>query len=413
MNDGNIGVEANQIARRVARQQQPQNLRKKVTLILERSYDKFPTQNRNKIDELVEIFLDHLCDDVHKLLCDQNPDPEQYRGLDNNRDTEDEVETAIRFFPDVLSRKEDDSEDDDESSYPIQNLSWFLPDAFHCNPKAAYFIPLLAGLAIEFGLFEKQHRAGLLIEDMNGNNVLQYLTYSSNHFADTEHQQIVDRCFLEVLKRLRKMGLLKKEDIQQYDLLHFPESGYYLRFNYLVDLDPTALLRGDNSNGNLPLHPYAPREESSIPDSTIEDFQLVYKAGIRYFPEKEGICILFQKDNDGDTPFSDACKLLGRDKTMKVVETTLAEKSDNKYVTSNVLLLAAIDDNIHLDGLYFFIRREPDLLLKLLSMESTDNKNKNDDDNPTFNSNSNSIGIINDYASIATVDFRDKKRKRK
>jgi hypothetical protein len=170
------------------------------------------------------------------------------------------------------------------------------------------------------------------------------------------------------------------------------------------------LLRGDNSNGNLPLHPYAPREESSIPGSTIEDFQLAFKAGIRYFPQKEGICILFQKDNDGDTPFSDACKLLGRDKTMKVVETTLAENSENKYATSNVLLSAAIDDNIHLDGLYFFIRREPDLLLKLLSIESTDNNNNNDDDNPTFNSNSNSIGII---ASIAMVDSRNKIRKRK
>ena len=47
MNDENIEVEANQIARRVERQQQPQNLWKKVILILERSYDKVPTQNRN------------------------------------------------------------------------------------------------------------------------------------------------------------------------------------------------------------------------------------------------------------------------------------------------------------------------------------------------------------------------------
>jgi hypothetical protein len=122
---------------------------------------------------------------------------------------------------------------------------------------------------------------------------------------------------------------------------------------------------------------------------------LVFKAGIRYFPRKEGICILFRKDNDGDTPFSDACKLLGRDKTMKVIETTLAENSDNKYVTSNVLLSAAIDDKIHLDGLYFFLRREPDLLLKLLSMESTDNSSNNND------------------VSIATVDSRNRKRKRK
>ena len=80
---------------------------------------------------------------------------------------------------------------------------------------------------------------------------------------------------------------------------------------------------------------------------------------------------------------------------MKVIETTLAENSDNKYVTSNVLLSAAIDDKIHLDGLYFFLRREPDLLLKLLSVESTDNSSNNND------------------VSIATVDSRNRKRKRK
>jgi hypothetical protein len=45
-----------------------------------------------------------LGNDVHELLC--NNDAENYRGLDSDRDTEAEVETAIRFFPpEVLSIK--------------------------------------------------------------------------------------------------------------------------------------------------------------------------------------------------------------------------------------------------------------------------------------------------------------------
>jgi hypothetical protein len=61
-----------------------------------------------------------LGNDVHELLC--NNDAENYRGLDSDRDTEAEVETATVyvFFPEVLSRRKnrqvwdhDDYEEDE------------------------------------------------------------------------------------------------------------------------------------------------------------------------------------------------------------------------------------------------------------------------------------------------------------
>jgi hypothetical protein len=89
-----------------------------------------------------------------------------------------------------------------------------------CNRKAVPFIPLLVRIAIELGLYEEQNRGGLLIEDEDGVNVLQNLMLSDKIVRNNqEHHACVDEKYLQVLIQLRKMGLLKKEDIQRYDLL--------------------------------------------------------------------------------------------------------------------------------------------------------------------------------------------------
>jgi hypothetical protein len=52
------------------------------------------------------------------MLCEDNL--ENYDGLDSDRNTEEEIETAVRFFPGVLSMKDgrwediEDNDDDDE-----------------------------------------------------------------------------------------------------------------------------------------------------------------------------------------------------------------------------------------------------------------------------------------------------------
>ncbi|MGK3738144.1 MAG: hypothetical protein ACI8RD_003735 [Bacillariaceae sp.] len=67
--------------------------------------DEFPFNKRNKTDELVENFLDELGDDIYELLTDNYIEADdEYRGLDSERDTGAEVEAAVKFFPEVLSR---------------------------------------------------------------------------------------------------------------------------------------------------------------------------------------------------------------------------------------------------------------------------------------------------------------------
>jgi hypothetical protein len=95
-----------------------------------------PLRTRNKINELANEFLAKLRIDVHDMLCDNFIDTDNYNGLDSDRDTKEEVENIIRFFPEVLSRSrgkpflEYDDEviegdyDDEDCLYPIMLLAY-------------------------------------------------------------------------------------------------------------------------------------------------------------------------------------------------------------------------------------------------------------------------------------------------
>jgi hypothetical protein len=163
-------------------------------------------------------------DDFHDMLCDT--DLEYDTGLESDRDTEAEIETAMRFFPNVLSRgKEftdndddddddgDDSDDSDEDKdffYPIQFLALLCraSDTWMCNLKAAPFIPLIARLTLESGVFffGEEERGGLLIQSEDGKNALNYLMFSDRaERHNREHHQPIDDVYLQVLIKLRKL----------------------------------------------------------------------------------------------------------------------------------------------------------------------------------------------------------------
>jgi hypothetical protein len=226
-------------------------------------------------------------------------------GLDSDRDTEAEVETVIRFFPEVLSRRKEYFVHGIVFGfyYPIQLLAIALTytGIWTCKVKTVSFIPIVARLAIEFGLFKEDERGGLLCkcDDVMGYRVPHYLLVSACDSCNQEHHD--DTC-LEVLVKLRQLDLLKREDIQSFSLLsylcrrpYFPEK----RFRFLVEWDLNALLH-PNQYGQIPLY-------DSIDYGNIQNFQMTFEAGIKYFPKKKGIHILFRKTNRGMTPLQKAC----------------------------------------------------------------------------------------------------------
>ena len=184
---------------------------------------------------------------------------------------------------------------------------------------------------------------------------------------------------------MRQQGHLKKEDIQDHQLLlstisrnEYGDGFMEKRIRFLVEWDPTALLHLRLYDENPPLHLYdgdLPLHRAAI-FCSIQGFRLVFEYGIHYYPIKKGIIILFHTNRNGDTPIQFACKKFGRDKVMNVINDTLTRcrySSDNDAPKLNIveaLVMAAIDKSIHLDCVYFLLRRQPDLLVKLLPLSS-------------------------------------------
>ena len=314
------------------------------------------------------------------MLCDNDFD--DYHGLDSDRDTEEEVETTLRCFPELLSRRNREG----VTKWPIHFLCYVYDETnenFRCNLKAVSFIPLVARLSIEFGCFDEVFRGGLLLSiGRQGCMPLRDLMFTDTLDRQRSHHETVDNKYLIVMKQLRQMGLLKEEDIQDYGLLRkhpqseidetvFPEK----RFRFLAEWDPFALTQtyisdgrsiSDTSNDIPLLH--------AALGSTMKGFQLVFETGIRYFPKKEGISLLFQKsivDETPETPFASACSNYGLKNVIKVVEKCLSDCSDKPNSFSEAFLSAAVNEDTHLDCVYFLLRRDPDMLQKLLPASPT------------------------------------------
>ena len=186
----------------------------KIDLVLERK-EKFPFRNRKKIDGLIKEFLEKLEDDIHDMFFDTTYDAETdtYDGLDSDRDTEEEVETAIRFFPEVLSRRKAVYDIDGNFHYPIQELAlahnvhnvhnedgnWQYNNSYN-NVKTVLFIPIVARLAIEFDLFEEDERGGLLCLDRDGDNVLQHLMRTVETIVENleEKYRVIDLSLIHI-----------------------------------------------------------------------------------------------------------------------------------------------------------------------------------------------------------------------
>ena len=304
-------------------------------------------------------FLQDLEDEIHLLLCNnRNGDDGEYLGFDFDRDSIEEVESAIQSVPNVLSRKEDSS-----GLYPIQmQVSLFPTEGYRVSASAVPFVSLLARLGITFGQFEVEERGGLLIEDGFGHNVLQRLVMSSKGMdGDRSHHDLADRRCVVVLKELKDTGSFTREDVRNFALLSVlcSQSVFAIRrFKFLIELNPDELGRADR-NGCLPLHYTAVH-------SSILGFRLVLDAGLRCFPERKGINLLFRKNRNDATPFMLACARHGRERVMEIIDIILVKRSD-KYNTAEALVLAVIDERIDLDCVYFLLRREPDMLQKLLS----------------------------------------------
>ena len=167
------------------------------------------------------------------------------------------------------------------------------------------------------------------------------------------------------------MNLIMKEDIRRYDLVNILCKQLIFapkRFRFLTEWDPFSLLQLDNDG-------YTPLRRAAGGSKSIEVFRIVLDAGLRYFPNKQGIGLAFRKRKNfihGNTPFQRACEKHNRTKVMKALEDKLARyASTTPLNVADALIVSARDDNIHQDCVYFLMRRYPDLVVN--SLHNTSN----------------------------------------
>jgi len=250
--------------------------RKKKQIILERQED-FPKRiqlairnaerkhSRRKpkffLNSIERDFADWLFEAA--IITSPEKSGETIYGLDDERDTEAEVELALRFFPKVLCMRR----------YGLFPIFWLTK-----STRSVRFITLFARLGTELKLFRESERGGLVFGTNGSLDVFSQLAAtvtpsseqecaaavvyaaastkrgihsgSKHHDGDGDaieqhRQEIIDAKFLQVLKSLRQANLMKRDDIREYKLIDilcnqsvFPEK----RFRYLVDWDPSSLL---------------------------------------------------------------------------------------------------------------------------------------------------------------------------
>ena len=183
------------------------------------------------------------------------------------------------------------------------------------------------------------------------------------------------------------MKLLRKEDVKQYALLNTLLQGSPMidqrqRFDFLVQLDPYALITQSDPYGihssreiipsiwdqdEIEPHGFRlPLRECAYPGGTpahfislffpfIVNFEIVFEAMIRYFPNMKGICGLFQttfsqNNEDRSSPFKAAC--------------------DQIQARMDALVRAMVDNQISVDTLFLLLRGSPDMLPNILSQNN-------------------------------------------
>ena len=341
------------------------------------------------------------------------------RGLNYDYDTVKEVETMIRFFPDSLKGKIRNG----AGQYSITCQATNHRGEFNLKSIPFLPIMAELGIELGMGEYairkEKELRGGLIGTTVSTNMIRLLVTTNDNCLTnklktkdENENEKThlycnrIDIICLDIIKQLQKKNLFHKEDIRKYKLLDIlcSQDAYFFperRFRYLVDWDPDSLV---SSFGRpyCPLH-YSCKSSSS---NSIRGFQIVFETGIQLFPRQFGF--LFHKDGIGRTSYQLACDKYGKKKIDLFIDDIIistmnnnsnsnnnnnnnsnsnnSNNNDRNATTANnhvvgsgagggtgtegsidntitmmmkALIFAATEDNISLEGVYFFVRREP------------------------------------------------------
>jgi hypothetical protein len=313
------------------------NMKEKLLNLLSREKE-LPAEMKTKINERVTEFWEGITNDAGLFL---------HENLDDKKHTQEEVKTLVQCIPGSLSVECSWQVYDDENIalvLPIQAAVWDFADGKD-NAESISFIPLLAEEGFKQNVGGEGMRGGLLCENECIYNVLKLVIEA--HCCGRAHHDFDSVC-LNVMKKLREMDLLKKEDIKEHDLLsHSLRSFSDQRFEYLVDWDPEAFK--EICICELPWFFDINRH-----------FEVAFNAGIEYFPQHIGnLAVRYVRGKEDKDE---------KDEAWELIENCLEEADPNKILKRNQesnlypFVTAAEGSRCCLDMVYYLLRKDPSVL---------------------------------------------------
>ena len=305
---------------------------------------------------------------------EEEPDSESsplhwWHGPNSDIDTDEEVELAIRFFPEILTRKLHTS--------PLSSLNDCYPIymLLMCS-KALCFIPLLAELGRELGKFEEEERYGLTCFMKN---IIVHLV-AQDISRDDPDQEHLDETIASILTRLKEKGFIHSSDIYNHELVfmllnrsrRYKKLRTKRRLRFLINLDPSILVECGRGFGLLRLYLsmicYAAINDARTRCDALQKYEMMIELGMAHYPKELGF--LFHQ-----LSYRLACDIFGGETIAEIAETALAKyqsqnnnnnsssSSETKHTLQNLLFAAATNDKISLEGLYTLVRRDPIALM--------------------------------------------------
>ena len=202
------------------------------------------------------------------------------------------VEKVVKKIPSSLSFVH-------EGRLPIQRA------ASYGKISSLKYVPLLAREGVKHNVGGEGKRGGLLC-----GNVLRDLVCHGH----SVHPEEKDRICVEVLKQLKKEGLLVKEDIFEHGLIYWSGGVSAInRFKFFVDWDPDAV---ENYYGQPFMH--------RVAWEGLEDFHAVLEVLLEKYPTQAGY--LFQKNDEGITAFEELEGVATLEEKMQALNSILSPK---------------------------------------------------------------------------------------
>ena len=347
------------------------------------------------------------------------------RLLDIDRDTPEEVTNLLRLYPHALNPQ--------CPPFIIRSVI----------PRTVVFLPSISSVWMKQANLEAAEEFGYRRYGLVCANVPSGLYYNTIKKLVETPKGVKDRNRFDedcanVMQWLIKENLLLEGDVKGdvnkdaikfglFDrLLHniiFDEYFSRRRFQILVHLWPGGLIQEDNIE---PTPLWTVACNSMYRTTPYHCFTSVFKAGIQKFPIHKGILVLFRTNarwktrspyeafmgistyNNEKIKQSEAiqdtrakeefCQEFDKQERLRrfnAIESVLNDPTVSThppYDAVQALLVAATSDYITLDGVFFILRREPDILLKkqLLLGGDTDDSTENHEHNEKSNR---SIGV--------------------